>query len=355
MGCRIFYEKSFLVFAPVALLSAVFFLLHKKTATSTMSGGAPSFVPQAPMQKGLGQYLRSPRAGYKEILQKDESTPKACLDFFDSLQRLDFFAGEVSQMSYQTLPMPPDACKDGLEKNLAKARQDFLKKCRPQNQNLSDKIGEDCISAVYFLRARITELSLKNKPVSEIVDLKQLTDLIFAQLSDEHPNFDQMKLIADRMLELDPNIMAAHKVNVIASIFEGFAANEAHQNREQAWANANAALQGARNLNSNDPIIKDASIAIQTKGFDPELTRDYAENMIHENKNQDQGYFLLAYAQWKQGEQAIAKNNLNRAIALAPDNDDYKKVQTDISKPGATRDSFKGIFKVGISYGDFTH
>jgi len=136
---------------------------------------------------------------------------------------------------------------------------------------------------------------------------------------------------------------------------EGFMSKEKNEDSTEIWNRSAEALQRAREVRPHDEMLNDADIAIQTKGFDPAKTHELSEKMTQQNPENDRGWFLLAYSQWKQGEHGLSMINLKHAISLAPNNPDYQSTLQEISKPGANGDSFSGAFKVSIGNDDFQH
>ena len=350
--------KSKMTFISVVIIFASISILVLKPKFAQFETKVDAGVNQkqevAQPVAGFGKFLKAARVGYRSTLEQDSKIPKECLDFFDALQKIDFLSmgNNGVQLTYQVLPEQPENCKGEFIPGFTAVQQDFIKKCKPENQNLSEPIGEECSSAVFMLRAAVTRLALKDKPLNEITDMAQLTDLVFSELGTNSP---KMKAIAERMLELDPTLFAAHKINVMSNLIEGFMAKDQNQDASEGWKHSADALAKAREVRPNDEMLDDADTAIQTKGFDPALTRDLSQKMTQDNPANDRGWFLLAYAQWKQGDHEASITNLNHAIALAPNNQDYKNTRQEISKPGATADSFKGAFKVSIGSDDFNH
>lgn len=314
-------------------------------------------------EHGFGKYLKSARSGYRATFEKDDGIPKECLNFFDELQRIDFFSEgkNIEHFTYQLLPQSPEGCRGELIRGFTNAHDEFLKNCSPKDQNLSEHLSRECEHAVFMLRAAVTRLALKDKAIKDINDLSQLTDLMFSELtgvfneSKSGPAFGRLKDISQKMLELDPKLFAAHKMNVTSNLIEGFMSKQSNQDASDSWKNAEEALKKAYELRPNDEMLNDAAIAVQTKGFDPELTKQVADKMTHENPEQDRGWYLLSYSQWKQGDRASSITNLKRAISLAPSNLDYPGILEEITSASANEDSFKTAFKIEIDDGDFNH
>ena len=314
----------------------------------------------SPEKQGFGKYLKASRVGYRSVFEQDQNIPKECLDYFDALQKIDFLSGkqQTDQLTYQLLPVQPENCQGEFVKGFTAAQEDFLKKCKPKDKNLSDVISDECSSSVFMLRAAVTRIAVKDKSLNEITDMVQLADLVFSEFStvfnSENPNFSQMQAIAQRMLDLDPKLFAAQKVNVIASLMQGFTAPK-DEDQKIVWDRAEKALIQAQAVKPNDEMLQDAQIAISTHGFDPSLTHDLSEKMTQDNPNNDRGWFLMAYSNWKQGDHPSSINNLKHAIALAPQNQDYQKIMSKVILPNANGESFQSVFKIGISNDDFNH
>ena len=350
--------KKWIIIFVMAVAAGVITVKLKQQApviTTTATNQKPVATVPAP---GLGKYMKSARAGYRDVFQKDVRLPKDCLDYFDALQKIDFFSAGDTELTYQMLPHQPEGCSGEFIKGFSAAEQDYLKKCSPKDQNLSEKISEECGSAVFMIRAAVTRLALQDKPLKEITDMAQLADLVFSEFagifnkSDQTPDFARMRDISDRMMELNPNLFAAQKVSAISNLMEGFMAEKGSDN-SASWDRAEKVIAKALESHPDDETIQDAKIAADTKGFDPALTQELSQKMTNEDPENDRGWYLMSYAEWKQGDHGNSIINLKHAIALAPDNDDYQNILHEISKPHANADSFKGAFKVGISNGDF--
>jgi len=351
--------KKWIIVFVLAVAAGTFWVKSRPASAPPASDRDQNVANRAPAQpSGLGKYLKAPRVGYREVFLKDTRIPKDCLDYFDSLQKIDFFSGAENELTYQMLPHKPEGCSGEFIKGFSAAEQEYLKKCTPKDQNLSEKISEECSSAVYMLRSGVTRLALQDKPLSEITDMAQLADLVFSEFAgifnkdDQTPDFARMRAISDRMMELNPNLFAAQKVSAISNLMEGFMAPKGSDN-SGSWDRAEQVITKALESHPNDETMQDAKIAADTKGFDPVLTRELSQKMTNDNPESDRGWYLMSYAEWKQGDHGNSIINLKKAIALAPDNEDYQKTLSEISKSNANQDSFKGAFKVGISNGDF--
>ncbi len=342
----------------VALMIARVKSRHSETVLN--SGAVSSTGTTTKTSPAFGQYLKAARIGYRAQLEQDSKIPKECLDFFDALQKIDFVGNEVDNMTYQMLPPSPQNCVGEFVVGYTSVQEDYFKTCVP-TENLSEVISEACTTAVFLMRAAVTRVALKNKSLSEISDLTQLTDLVFSEMAgkfgkENMPDFTKMKAISARMLEVDPNLYAAHKVDVMSNMMEAFMSKKDNPlQTEEAWKNTELALAKAKEQKPNDQSLADAEIAIKTRGFDPVNSLNYSREMITQNPENDRGWYLMAFAQWKQGDRSSSIGNLKKAISISPNNREYQKILKEITKPNATGESFAGALSIGLSTDDFIH
>jgi tetratricopeptide (TPR) repeat protein len=333
----------------------------RNNMTKIVGAPAPVQVDQSKVKKNLGEYLRQPRANYKPAMEANTQVPKACVDYFDQLQKLDLISFKQSnfKVSYQDLPQPPTDCVM-VDDAYQAAEKTFMEKCLMGNNTKSDVVSEDCASSLFMMRAAVTRVIFKDKPIKEISDLHQLTDLLFAEFSGafnaEHsPDFSRISSVAARMLELNPNLYVAAKVAAITDVIPGLI-NEKTATPEQKaeyWAKAEQSLKRAQNMNPNDGTLADAEAAVRTEGFNPAKTVEYAQGLVQKNPGDDRAQFLLAMGQWKSNDRNASVQSLQRAIELNPTNQDYQKTMAAISSPDATGDSFKGSISINVSSDDF--
>jgi|GEM_PF-3729118 len=314
----------------------------------------PASTPAQPLKKGLGEYLHQPREHYETLAKANPAIPAACGDYFERLEAIDFrdFQKTNFKLQYQAIPSPDPDCVIA-DASYSLAEKDFMQKCMLQHERRSDVVDDDCARALFLMRASVTRLLLKDKPVSEITDLKQLSDLMFAEFvgksgESDPPDFARLGQVAERMLELNPNLYAAAKVATFSDLEKGMS-----EKTPEAWQKAQAALKRAETMNPEDPDLTDTAMAIQTQGFDPARTVDEANRMLQEDPNDDRGYFFLAYGQWKANDRQAAIANLQKAIDLNPSREDYRQIMNEITAPKADGDSFKGALSVTVSDDDF--
>ena len=354
-------KKRLIIIVSLVGVSAYFGYKHVPTPGSVGTPREQKSNTKTPTP-GFSKFLKSARVSYRNVFAQDSKIPKECLDYFDALQKIDFLSAgsQADQLTYQLLPIQPQGCKGEFLRGFATVQKEFLKKCKPADQNLSEKISEECGSAIFLLRAAVTRLALKDKSISEITDMSQLTDLVFSELSgafngSQAPDFLKMKAVSERMLALDPDLYAAQKINVMANLMEGFMSPKGSPESAAAWVNTEASLKKALATNPTDETLQDAQIAMQTKGLDPVLTKELSQTMTEQNPNDDRAWYLLAFAEWKQGNHPGSIANLNHAISLAPQNQDYQNTLEAVSKPGANAEAFQGTLRIGISNEDFNH
>ena len=358
-------KKLFLFFVLVTLLSvAGFYFLKKPIPTSAAVNQAAEKIGTQPVKKVEAPgYLRAPRTNFKEWVAQATDVPKECAGFIEQLESLDLLQAEAKnfKISYQQLPTWVENCAIS-NAAFKHALDAFNEKCLKVANAKSDIISDECGTAPFFLRASTTVLLLDKKPLSEVSDLHQLTDLLFFEFfknsgAQDMPDLTHLKEISARMSEVNPHLYGVAKVANFADSFDALLKTSNHDQAgaDAAWAKAEQSLARAKELSPNDPAMIDTEIAIKTHGFDPEKTLAYSETMIEQNPNDGKGYYVKANGLWISGKQGDALAMLKQAIQLDPTNEGYQDTLKKMSGPHPVKDPFAGHYQMGISSGDFDY
>ena len=311
-------------------------------------------------KKSLSDFLRAPRKDYKEALGKNATIPADCVDYFDQLEQIDMmtFKQPESTLTFQQLPVRPEKCQFS-DSAYDAAQKAFNEKCLGQETSPNAVVSEECGSALYFVRASITRLLLKDKPIAEIKDLSKLTDLLFSEFQaasvDGH-SFDSARLreIGQQMLNRNSNLFVAAKVVNFADILDGINSLEKKDPKsDEVWARAATSLNRARAMNPQDPDMDDLEMVVSTQGMNPDKALTYSKALVAKDANNSKGYYVQAYSEWKNSHQNESMESLKHAMDLDPKNEEYAQIYQAITTPGSTIDSFRMPMKFGISSKDF--
>jgi tetratricopeptide (TPR) repeat protein len=325
---------------------------------SKIEKGASLDEQDGPTARTTGQFLRASRPEIVSEVMVSLAINPQCRNYVADLERLDL-ASKVQghyALTYQQLPVKTEDCAFN-DPSLVAVVNSLNVKCRPL-VSPGESISENCAAALFMTRAAMTKQLYATRTLSSITDMKVLTDLMFAEFSTLNnqtlPDLKRAKAVADRMLDLNPNLYVAAKVVAFAEVIDGLnlKARKPSMTPEE-WTSARHAVARAKELNPHDESLMDAQMLVETRGFEPKLAVSFAEQLIADNGANPKAYYIKAYALWKLGDRRNALANLKQATTLAPDNRHYSQTYAEASRPNARADAFKGSITFGVDAKDF--
>jgi tetratricopeptide (TPR) repeat protein len=276
------------------------------------------------------------------------STSKACLEFMADVQSLNLEALHNRQQAFR-LPSRGGCAKP--PESLMAYIADYEASCgeyekalqKEGNQDLSS-LSEQCLYGLFFLRGGISSWLTQDQPVNQITDSRLLMDRLASAFgsvrrSGQAPNHKDLIAVGDRLMAVDPHSYAGAKAALIGRVLESFEDKTAWHDASRVGALENLA-QRVSSMKPDDEGNAVLQEILETRGFDPALTRNYAERRLRANPNDAAAHYDMAWALYKMGEpreQVIAA--LEQATRLAPDNEEYRSTlqrQRAATEAGAT-------------------
>jgi hypothetical protein len=354
---------------PLLCLVGVFVwggLKLKKGFTKVMSTNALSVedavgtLPPNLNPAGLGRYLRLPKDVTAELAASQIS--KECEPFIKGVEGLDLinFKDPIFKVTFDRLVQASPACVM-TDEGVTPFEKEYLAKCFLSNPAQADLLSEPCVYSIYALRGAMTRLLEKNKKLSEMDSPGKLTDLLYAEVSlstlpDAGPlNLARVGALADRLVELNPNLLPARRVQffVLAQKTIQEAPKKTLKEQDELWGKLSKAFEenrAADHLDEGEPAL---STLIQTRGFNPALTLQYADEQLAKNPNDAWAVMLTAYGHWKNGETEEAFKEVSKAVELDPKNEDFRKVMAGLTAVGAGEEAFLPALKFTLIAQDF--
>jgi hypothetical protein len=302
---------------------------------------------------GFAQYLRAPKTFEGELATS--GLPKECESYVSGLENLNFlfYKTDNFKITYQQLTEPSSACSI-TDEAVAETEKNYLQNCFLSNPTKTDVLGEVCVKSIFGLRATLTRFLLKDKNIKDIHSQNELTDLLYAEIL-KNPDLQRVLDITDQMLDLKPNFKAAKSVNFRLAAEETMrlAAGKSEHEQDALWEHLQSDFEKAREANLFENNLTQYQAVIETRGFEPNLTLQYAARILSANPANAWGVFLSAYGHWKEEDQEAAFKELKKAMELDPKNEDYRQVFMLLTQSGAGTESFNPALKLGINLQDF--
>lgn len=352
------------------LVATAYLALKAREPAPVAAGAAPKPLV---IQKAedITQYIRAPRKERKAIvaLSESEHAPfkSECVDYFDSLESLNLMQWDTLEKrpKYRSLLRRPEKCTLN-DPFLERMHTEFAKSCRIRGKvrvideaverEYREPLSNDCVEKIFYLRAALTRLTLRDRPLAEITELQALLDLLLTEFllpkKDSPPDYAKIRATAERLLELSPNLYLALKTLIYSQAHDAMETPSSDA-RDEKWKKAESQLARANELRPADDRLEDARAAITTQGFDPDRTLKYSSAYIAKYPSAGRGYYLKAYGEWKKNSKDASIAALTRATELELLNLLYRDTLAEIKKPDAKIEVFKSPFTFGISAEDF--
>lgn len=353
---KIFYLPLVFTLVFISLVLTYLFLLKKEVSLPLVGRiGETKNTSLVPL-------LKAPRlkAGERFVVKVPNPSfevDEACLDFWSEIERLDLtYISDATQGGRNIATLPNSAKCRKIPPELLFVQKDYNQKCLSRNPTTetSERVSTECVVAMYFLRAGISSWNNRDQKLSEITDLRLLTDklfMAFTKMFGETPDTAELIEVSKRILEVDPHVYGARKAILIAGTMQGLT-DETKKGDANYWEAFLPQLSDARAINPEDPELVEIERAIRTRGFTPELAREDALTQVQAEPGSAPAHRYLAYAEWKAGNREASRQALQQAMSLEPQNAELQSVWRAIQSDAASSDDFKMNLTLGLRFDD---
>jgi len=182
-----------------------------------------------------------------------------------------------------------------------------------------DEKAQECFLSLVAYRAAIGSFLTQDQPLSKIEDVQLLGDRLlnemFSSMRGEDASVDNIRAIAKRVNELNPNIYSTSKIAAVGDLMDALSASS-----EESWDKARAALERLETFHSDDPEQSALRLWVRTEGMKPEKLREEASQLVKDNPNSGLGYFYLAFAEAGMGNRNKVDALFMSAVQAEPNN-----------------------------------
>lgn len=267
--------------------------------------------------------------------QNQEGTPE-CVEFWNALRGFDL-SRQQSEFPDIKSVTKSERCSS-VPPALKNLHDHFNKTCGP-NANSSQ-----CLVALYYYRAALTDFLTRNLKVESISDPLVLIDKM---LANREVNPALSVKAAERLSEIEPTLYEARKAQVLGRLF--MATKESAGANGEAWAALDEAIHKARELGNSDPELLEAELMSELfRSNNTAKAQEKAREASDEFPNEWRGPYFAAWALFKEGRGQEALDFLVEAQRRDPENTRVKEALEGIKK-GDTHP-----FKGGISFSDLS-
>ncbi|NBX77086.1 MAG: hypothetical protein EBQ92_11065 [Proteobacteria bacterium] len=264
-----------------------------------------------------------------------EVTPE-CLEFWNTLRGFDLTRGQsefpdikAATKSERCSSVPPAL------KNL---HDHFNKTCGPKANSAQ------CLVALYYYRAGLSDFLTRNLKVEQINDPKVLIDKM---LANREINPELSVKAAEKLSELEPSLYEARKAQVLGQLF--LATKQASGANGDAWGKLDDAIRRAKELGNSDPELLEAELMSELfRSNNTARAQEKAKEAAEDFPNEWRGPYFAAWALFKDGRGQEALDYLVEAQRRDPGNARVRETLEGIKKGDANP------FKGGISFSDLS-
>lgn len=200
-------------------------------------------------------------------------------------------------------------------------------------------IDTECSTHAVFLRAQ-----LRTRGIEDGEDQELLADLILTQFANNQPDFKKLTKLSEKLMVLNPDQKAYQKLwassKVVNKLMSGKSAMEV---AEEVSERVNPDLW-------NDPTMNGIKMAMAT-GLEPGNVENFARGYLSQKPDAVM-HEVLVWALWKQNRQAEAITELQRAIAMKPNDQWLKDQLKKVQGKGANADSYEARITLGVDVRD---
>lgn len=264
-----------------------------------------------------------------------EGTPE-CIEFWNALRGFDLTRGQTEFPDIKAVTKS-GRCNSvpAVLKNL---HDHFNKTCGP-NEN-----SAQCLVALYYYRAGLTDFLTRNLKIEQINDPKVLIDKM---LANREINPELSVRAAEKLSELEPSLYEPRKAQVLGRLY--MATKEASGANGDAWGKLDEAIRRAKELGNSDPELLEAELMSELfRSNNMVRAQEKAKEAAEDFPNQWRGPYFAAWALFKDGRGQEALDYLVEAQRRDPGNARVKEALEGIKKGDANP------FKGGISFSDLS-
>lgn len=276
------------------------------------------------------------QAPREDILEAIGNLSKECQGFFRSLRSLDLTRHQEEFPDLKPLTNG-DPCKE-VPPALQKLQEHFEKSCR------DTKNANQCLVALYYYRAAVTDYFTQSVALEKISDPKILIDKM---LANREINPLVSVKAAERLSELEPTLYEARKASVLGRLFM---ASQSKQLDSKNWSELDSAIERAQELGGeSDPELLEAELLGRLFRENQEMEAEERAREISEDYPQEwRGPYYAAWALFKRGNKAEALDFLTEAQKRDPQNKRVSEALEGIKKGDAQP------FSGSISFSDLS-
>lgn len=278
-----------------------------------------------PFEEKAKASFKKPLRTIKQSLN-EKLTHRAATIAVDSLSQCDPLFEKLTHLTYQEMndnfkllheELSKD-CKTSLEKNLHQGLLVMFKGCEP-GKHWDVKSCEQFYS---LMRARAISLKLdKNIPLSQWTESELMNTILWQFVQEPHPSesnlASNLKLI-DELLTRVPDLYAASKAKFINLLLQELIYKNTSGSKELEKTWRELMEYGAEESLKYFPILKP-----MMRG-DMSAYSAQVKKWQQTNPTDPMGYYYGAYASWKSKDRAGTIKALEKALSLAPDNEQIK-------------------------------
>lgn len=284
-------------------------------------------------QEQMAIFYQAPREALE--MGKDQGT-KECIEFWSSLRGLDL------RLEQEGFPDVKQVTKSDLCASVPPALKNlhdhFNKVCGKDAQTAQ------CLVAVYYYRAALTDLLTKNQPVEKINDPKVLIDKM---LANREVNPLLSVKAAERLSELEPGLYEARKAQVLGRLF--MASQNKSSLNDQDWKELETSIERAKELGESDPELLEAELlGTLFREEDGKKALERAKEVAEDYPQEWRGPYYAAWALFKEGKGQESLDFLMEAYRRDPDNKRVKQALEGVKKGDANP------FQGDISFSDLS-
>lgn len=284
-------------------------------------------------QEKMSVFYQSPREPISAAGQK--GTPE-CLEFWNSLRGFDLTRKESEFPDIKS--MTKSGRCNSVPPELKNLHDHFNKTCEPgANSN-------QCLVALYYYRAALTDFATRNMKIEQINDPKILVDKMLAN-REINPLLSVQA--AERLSDLEPKLYEAKKAQVLGRLF--IATKNSDASSEETWNALDEAIQKAKELGDSDPELIEAELMSEL--FRPnniKRAQEKAKELAEDFPDEWRGPYFAAWALFKEGRGQEALDFLAEAQRRQPENARIKEAIEGIKKGDANP------FRGDISFSDLS-
>jgi hypothetical protein len=299
-------------------------------------------VPGAPPPELPSPRLQALRQGPREPLapKAGEKVSPECVSFWTSLRSLNL--DESFRFPPKAMSLPPAGPCGSPPQALAAAQERYARDCAGVQQMYRPEMDQaqwmaavsPCYMAVSLYRANLTEWLTKDQKLSDITDPKVLSDKLAARLFENPAGAAD---VAERLLELEPELYPAAKVAAVSRFLEA-QTEGGGDTRNPVWNKLEDAIARMKKMNPSDPTATEMEIVAEImRSQDPAGMRNRIEAL--REKNPALADYFTAWMEYKGNNTEGAVRLLEAMIAKG--NQDPRVRQTLARIQKGEKDAFQ--------------